>query len=468
MTRRERQTKIVATVGPATGSADALRGLIDAGVDVLRLNSSHGNQEEKAVQIETIRRLAAEAGKHVAILLDLQGPKIRVGLLPPDGLELIEGQPVRLVSGAESEGTIPVTYAGLADELAVGDSIYLDDGSMRLRVEVIRAGEVEARVIDGGRLFSGKGVNLPGADLKTPAVTEKDESDLRFGLRAGVDFVALSFVRRAEDAESARRIMLEAGNVVPLIAKIEKREAVSNIDSILRAFDGVMVARGDLGVELPPEKVPTAQKQIIDKANAMAKPVITATQMLESMTHSPQPTRAEASDVANAVVDGTDAVMLSGETAIGDYPQEAVRMMDRIAREAEQRIEPRLHAGGARRSTALAFCTAAVHLAEEVGAFGLAALTRSGRTAQTLSSLRPSMPIFALCEDGASARCLCLWHGVFPLVTGPAPALEEAWQTMTREISATGLVPEGCRIVLLGPARGSRRGRTDFIRLVSI
>jgi len=280
--------------------------------------------------------------------------------------------------------------------------------------------------------------------------------------------VALSFVRRAEDAEPARRIMVEAGKVVPLIAKIEKREAVANIDSILRVFDGVMVARGDLGVELPPEKVPTAQKQIIDKANAMAKPVITATQMLESMTHRPQPTRAEASDVANAVVDGTDAVMLSGETAIGEYPQEAVRMMDRIAREAEQRLEPRLHADGPRRSTPLAFCTAAVHLAEEVGASGLAALTRSGRTAQTLSSLRPSMPIFALCEDDASARRLCLWHGVFPVVTGPALVLEEAWRTMTREIRATGLVPGGSRIVLLGPGPGSRRGRTDFIRLVSI
>jgi pyruvate kinase len=219
---------------------------------------------------------------------------------------------------------------------------------------------------------------------------------------------------------------------------------------------------------MAPERVPTVQKQIIDKANAVAKPVITATQMLESMTHNPQPTRAEASDVANAVTDGSDAVMLSGETAIGEYPLEAVRMMDRISREAEQRIAPRLRLDGLRRSTPLAFCIAAAQLAEEIGAAGLAALTRSGRTAQTLSSLRPSMPIFALCEDDASARRLCLWHGVVPLVMGPTPALEEAWQTMRREVGATRLISAGSRVVLLGAAPGSRRGRTDFIRLVTV
>jgi pyruvate kinase len=339
---------------------------------------------------------------------------------------------------------------------------------MELEVLSTRGSTVEARVIEGGVLHSRKGVNLPGVNLKTPALTEIDEAHLRIGLEAGVDFVALSFVRRPQDAESARRVMRQVGRSVPLIAKIEKREAVARIDAILRAFDGVMVARGDLGVEMAPERVPTIQKQIIDRANAVSKPVITATQMLESMTHSPRPTRAEASDVANAVTDGSDAVMLSGETAIGEYPLEAVRMMDRIAREAEQRIAPRLHLDGLRRSTPLAFCTAAVHLAEEIGAAGLAALTRSGHTAQTLSSLRPSMPILALCEDDASARRLCLWHGVVPLVMGSAPALEEAWQTMRREVSATGLVPAGSRIVLLGAAPGSRRGRTDFIRLVTL
>ena len=465
---RERQTKIVATVGPATASGEALRGLIDAGVDVLRLNSSHGTQEEKAAQIETIRRVSIEASRHVAILLDLQGPKIRVGQLPPDGIELREGESIKFSAAGTTSGAIPVTYPTLAAEVSPGDVIFLDDGGMQLRVESTKAGIVEASVIDGGRLLSGKGVNLPGAELSTPAVTEKDESDLRFGLSAGVDFVALSFVRRPGDAEPARRIMREVGKNVPLIAKIEKREAAARIGGVLRTFDGVMVARGDLGVEMPPEKVPTAQKQIINMANAMAKPVITATQMLESMTHSPQPTRAEASDVANAVIDGSDAVMLSGETAVGEYPQEAVRMMDRIAREAELRIESRLHGEDTSDSPSLAFCTSAVHLAEEINASGLAALTRSGRTAQLLSSLRPTMPIFALCEDDASARRLCLWHGIIPLVMGPVPALEDAWQTMRREISATGLIPPGGGVVLLGASPDSRRGSTDFIRLVSI
>ena len=333
-----------------------------------------------------------------------------------------------------------MTYPTLAAEVSPGDVIFLDDGGMQLRVESTKAGIVEASVIDGGRLLSGKGVNLPGAELSTPAVTEKDESDLRFGLSGGVDFVALSFVRRPADAEPARRIMGEVGKNVPLIAKIEKREAAARIGGVLRAFDGVMVARGDLGVEMPPEKVPTAQKQIINMANAMAKPVITATQMLESMTHSPQPTRAEASDVANAVIDGSDAVMLSGETAVGEYPQEAVRMMDRIAREAELRIESRLHGEDTSESPSLAFCTSAVHLAEEINASGLAALTRSGRTAQLLSSLRPTMPIFALCEDDASAPTPLPLARHHPAGHGPGSGAGRSLQTMRREISATGLI----------------------------
>jgi pyruvate kinase len=464
-----RKTKIVATVGPASDSEAALRGLIDAGADVLRLNFSHGTRQEKAAQIESIRRISAESGRHVAILQDLQGPKIRVGSLPEGAVELRDGGVVYLQGGAgDAEDVIPVSYPALTSDLKSGDPVFLDDGSMELRVREVRGSVVEAIVVRGGRLMSGRGVNLPGVDLKTPAVTLQDEDDLRFGLKAGVDLVALSFVRRVEDAEEARRVMREAGTKVPLIAKIEKREAVSNIDAVLRAFDGVMVARGDLGVELAPERVPTIQKEIIEKANAMAKPVITATQMLESMTHNARPTRAEASDVANAVADGTDAVMLSGETAIGEYPLEAVRMMDRIALEAESHLDRRPHPGGTSGSTAFAFCSAAVHLAEEVGASGLAALTRSGRTAQTLSSLRPSMPVFALCEDDTSARRLCLWYGVVPMVMGSQPALEEAWQTMTREVGSSGRVAAGSRIVLIGAAPGSRRGQTNFIRLVTV
>ena len=464
-----RKTKIVATVGPATQDDAALRGLIHAGVDVLRLNFSHGTREEKAAQIERIRRAASEAGRHVGILQDLQGPKIRIGSLPEAGIDLQEGETLRLsgVKGSRNDAVVPVSYLEIATELKPGDSIFLDDGNMELRVESIRRDVVETSIVRGGLLSSGKGVNLPGVDIKTPAVTEQDENDLRFGLNAGVDFVALSFVRRPEDAEAARRVMREIGARVPLIAKIEKREAVASIDAVLRAFDGVMVARGDLAVELAPEKVPTVQKRIIEKANAMAKPVITATQMLESMTHSPRPTRAEASDVANAVFDGTDAVMLSGETAIGEYPLATVRMMDRIAHEAEAALESRPLVESSR-STAHAFCSAAVHLAGQVGAAGLAVLTRSGRTAQTLSSLRPLVPVFALCEDDAVARRFCLWHSVVPMVMGSAPDIEEAWQRMRREVGQSGLVAAGARVVLIGAAPGSRRGRTDFIRLVTV
>jgi pyruvate kinase len=346
--------------------------------------------------------------------------------------------------------------------------IFLDDGLMELRVVSTSRNVIEAEVIRGGRLTAHKGVNLPGVKLTAPALTVKDEDDLCFGLRAGVDMVALSFVRRPEDANAARRLIKNVGVDTPLIAKIEKREALGDIEAILHAFDGVMVARGDLGVEFAHEKVPTAQRQIIKKANAIGKPVITATQMLESMTYNSTPTRAEASDVANAVLDGSDAVMLSGETAIGSFPVETVSTMSRIIREAEMEVRPMLPPPLSREPNTNAFCSAAARLAADIGASALAALTRSGGTAQSLSSLRPQMPVFALCEREDLARHLNLWRGVIPIVIHRNGAIEEAYMTIARELSRKALLPPGSEVVVVGVAPESPQLKTDFIRLITV
>ncbi|MDZ4277787.1 MAG: pyruvate kinase, partial [Dehalococcoidia bacterium] len=413
-----RRTKIVATLGPATDDEGVLRRLIEAGTDVVRVNFSHGERDAHAKRITSVRRLAEQMGRVVAVMQDLQGPKLRVGALRGGAVELREGARV-VITTEQVRGTsrrISTSYRDLPRNVRRGDAVLLDDGLLELRVEGASGNEVECTVVRGGSLRERKGINLPGVQISSPALTAKDDDDLRFGLAQGVDMVALSFVRRPEDAKPARRIMAEAGVNVPLLAKIEKPEALKHLDRILRAFDGVMVARGDLGVELSAEQVPAAQKRIIARANALGKPVITATQMLDSMTHSRTPTRAEASDVANAVLDGSDAVMLSGETAIGEFPVDAVRMMDRIVREAERLPGPPPQIEGRVRSRAHAVCYAAVALAEEVGADALAALTRSGRTARILSKLRPGIPIFSLCEREAVARQLARWRGVAPVM----------------------------------------------------
>jgi pyruvate kinase len=465
-----RRTKIVATLGPASEHPDVLRRLIEAGVDVLRLNFSHGTHAEKARQIEAARCIAADLERPIAILQDLQGPKIRVGPLRSEFIVLKDGARI-LLYGDERAGTdaeISVSYERLSDEVVPGDSIFLDDGMLELHVVATGPGVIEAEVIRGGRLTAHKGVNLPGVKLTAPALTPKDEVDLRFGLSVGIDMVALSFVRHPEDASDARRIIHEAGQEVPLIAKIEKREALGDIDRILLAFDGVMVARGDLGVELAHEKVPTAQRHIIRKANAIGKPVITATQMLETMTYNTTPTRAEASDVANAVLDGSDAVMLSGETAIGTFPVETVGTMARIIREAELEVRPMLPPALSREPNTNAFCSAAARLAADIGASALAALTRSGGTAQSLSSLRPHMPVFALCEREDIARHLNLWRGIIPLVINRESAIEEASLTIARELRSKALLPPGSDVVVVGVAPESPEQRTDFIRLITV
>ena len=464
-----RRTKIVATVGPATADRRVLRQLVDAGVNVLRINFSHGELATHGDEIALARLVAEESGRVVAVLQDLQGPKIRIGTLAKPTVELREGRRIRLTNQTISgtANAVTVSYSRLAKDVTPGDSILLDDGALELRVEAIAGDDVECVVVRGGTLRPRKGVNLPGVAVRAPALTEKDRTDLRFGLAQGVDMVALSFVRHPKDADAARRVMSQSGRNVPLLAKIERPEALDHLDGILRAFDGVMVARGDLGVELSPEKVPTAQKEIIARANRLGKPVITATQMLESMTHSPRPTRAEASDVANAVLDGTDAVMLSGETAVGEFPVRTVQAMDRIVREAETIAVADQPIVEGRTTQSHAVCHAAATLAREVGAGAIAAFTRSGRTAQILSKLRPAIPIIALCERPATANQLALWRGIMPLVVKSARG-DDLVESVARELRAQGVMQEGGIVVVVGAAPGGPAGRTNFIRLLHL
>ena len=338
MHREKRKTKIVATLGPASDTPETIGRLLQAGVDLFRLNFSHGDHAEKTRLIELIRAASQRHGKQAGILADLQGPKIRTGKMAGDGMRLEKGQEV-VISTADvlgADGVIPTIYQALPQDVTVGSRILLDDGLMELKVLDVQGNQVRCLVVSGGLLKNNKGINLPGVKVSAPSLTEKDLHDLQFCLGADIDFVALSFVRTAEDVEGIKRIMYQAGRDLPVVAKIEKPEALRSFNKILKVADAIMVARGDLGVEMQAEKVPLIQKKIIQACNAAGKPVITATQMLESMIVNPRPTRAETSDVANAIIDGTDAVMLSGETASGAHPVEAVETMVRIARDVEQ------------------------------------------------------------------------------------------------------------------------------------
>ena len=423
-----RRTKIVCTIGPATNSEERLEQLMRAGMNVARLNFSHGTHDEHAAVIERIRKISARLDCSIAILQDLQGPKIRVGSLQG-------GQPVQLVDGAQvtitirpvtgDAQTIPTTYTHLPQDVKPGDRILLDDGLMELRVLDTGATDVRCQVVHGGLLKEHKGINLPGVAVSAPALTEKDRDDLRFGIMHGVDYVALSFVRRPEDVLTAKQLIAQlqaeqsrkhthAPVSIPLIAKLEKPEAVAHLDDILEVVDGVMVARGDLGVEMPPEKVPLLQKRIIARCNDLGLPVITATQMLESMVTNPRPTRAEASDVANAILDGTDSVMLSAETATGAYPIEAVQMMVRIALETEAGDSTARQPQCQRLTQEHAVSHAARALSEEASVKAIVVLTRSGTSARLISKDRPRRPILAYTSSERIYRQLALWWGVWP------------------------------------------------------
>jgi pyruvate kinase len=459
-----RRTKIVATVGPASRSPQMLERLAQAGVNVFRLNFSHGSHEEHLAVVRSTREVAQRLELPLALLQDLSGPKIRIGKVAGDAVELVRGARVEIGTDLAVEGTaarISTTYAALAQDVKPGDQILLDDGSLELRVLGVSAPLVECEVVDGGTLRSHKGMNLPGVLLSTPAITAKDREDLEFGIRAGVDYVAMSFVRRAADVLQAKELIRSLGAGTPVVAKIEKPQALEDLAAILEAADGVMVARGDLGVELGTEDVPIAQKRIIAMANAAGKLVITATQMLESMIENPRPTRAEASDVANAILDGTDAVMLSGESAVGKYPVETVETMARIAAYTEEHglaaIRTRaakLRSGGATSSGAgtavtRALTRVAASVAEELGCKLILAFTESGLTARLVAGHRPQVPVVAVTHDERVYRQLALWWGVLPTLSASTENTDELLAAGVEGLKAKGLTRTGDTILML-------------------
>lgn len=475
---RLRRTKIVATLGPASESEAVLRRLLAAGMDVARLNFSHGTRAEHGRTIRALRRLAREAGVPLAILQDLQGPKIRVGRLPSP-VDLRDGTTIALTAGRTAGGgRIPIPFAGLGRVVRRGSRILMKDGTIELTVTGRRGSEILCRVVRGGLLGEHQGVNLPGVRLRARALTPKDIADLAFGLRHGVDVVALSFVRTAADLRHARRVLRRLGRAVPLVAKLEKAEAIAHLDEIVNEADAVMVARGDLGVELPAEQVPLLQKRIIRRANARGIPVITATQMLESMVRAERPTRAETSDVANAVLDGTDAVMLSAETAAGRFPVQAVETMAQIAKAVERGA--RLNAagrigagggfaGGARRlprpSVAYSIGAATQALTEDLAVALVVALTTTGRTARLLSQRRLPAQVLACTEDERVARSLALWWGVTPLVLPFQRSTEIMIGVLDRELVRRRLAGRGDIVALVGSMPLIARGRTNFVHV---
>lgn len=469
-----RRTKIVATVGPASSSEETLGRLIGAGASVFRLNFSHGSHGDHSATFQRIRAVAARLGVSVAVLQDLSGPKIRTTRVSAaEGIPLADGASIIITSDETVVGTperIGTTYEPLPRDVRPGDTILLDDGNLELRVRSATETEVDCLVVHGGILKSNKGMNLPGVALSTPALTEKDKADLAFGLSLGVDFVALSFVRKPEDLREARALIRAAGADTPLIAKIEKREAIDSLGAILEEADGVMVARGDLGVELSTEEVPTLQKRIIAMANAAGKPVITATQMLESMIEHARPTRAEASDVANAILDGTDAVMLSAETASGRFPVEAVETMARIAGHTEENDEfraPARLAGTAVSAVGRALARVAATVSFELGAPWIVVFTETGTTARHVSGFRPRARIAGVTPSEAVARRLALQWGVTPVLLPSVANTDGMLLAGERALREAKLVAQGDRVVVLA-GQSPTAGATNLLKVQTI
>ena len=462
------------TLGPATANERRIRELVYAGMDVARLNMSHGTQEDHATAYRLVREASDASGHGVGILADLQGPKIR--------LENFSGGPVELRRGArwtittrEVDGNAEIsgtTYKGLAGDVKVGDPILIDDGRVRLRVNEVKDGtDVVCEVLVGGKVSDHKGINLPGVAVSVPALSEKDIEDLRFALHLTVDFIALSFVRSAADAEDVRRIMREEGVTIPIIAKIEKPQAIENLDEVIAAFDGFMVARGDLGVEMPAEEVPFLQKKIIDKARLNAKPVIVATQMLESMISSPTPTRAEVSDVANAILDGADAVMLSGETGVGEYPVHTVETMARIVQATELHAMEQHEHGTLRvlpwdpHTKSGVIAKAAGEVAERVEAKYVVAFTQSGDSARRMSRLRGPVPVLAFTPEAQTRSQLALSWGVETFKTAAVEHTDEMVAQVDEQLLNIGRVEKGDLVVIIAGSPPGIPGSTNALRV---
>lgn len=462
----DRRAKIVATIGPASSSREVLRALIESGLNVARLNMSHGSYERHAEAIANIRSLSAELDRPVAILLDLSGPKIRTGKLKGGGpVELVAGSKIVITTETieGDEKRVSANYPYLTQDVRVNDRLLLDDGLIELTVEDKNPTELHCRVLHGGSLGERKGINLPGTPLSIPSITDKDRSDLEFGIRQGVDYVALSFVRSAKDCLDAKQLIEHTASKVgaekvPLIAKIEKAEALRELDAILETADGIMVARGDLGIETSTESVPVYQKEMIRKANLIGKPVITATQMLQSMIENPRPTRAEASDVANAILDGTDAVMLSGETASGAFPVEAVRTMDRIVRFTEDAVQRELLGRPNRALSAVAQHTgsynralaeAAVFAAEEIGSPIILVFTEGGKMARRVSALRPKQKIVAFTYVQETYRRMAAVWGINSYMMGTGQASDRLLTHADQMLLRLQLAPRGTTIVMV-------------------
>src|SRR5712691_10691894 len=465
-----RRAKIICTIGPSCSTESELRGLMQAGMDVARLNFSHGSPQDHVRRIEILRHAAAEEGRTICILQDLLGPKIRTGALKNHQPVVLKAGGQVTISARDVEGTaelISTTFKGLPQEVRPGSRILLSDGRIELCVLDVKGEDVECQIVNGGMLAEHQGINLPGAALSIPALTEKDRKDLEFGLQHGVDMVALSFVRSAADVRSVKDIVAAHRQDVPVIAKLEKPQALDQLEEILEVADGVMVARGDLGVEMPPEKVPVIQKHVIRRAAEWRKPVIIATKMLESMIENPRPTRAEASDVANAVFDGTDALMLSAETASGMYPREAVTMMAKIVIEAESNMgeftQPRRreHRG---LSVAETICESIAHAAEDLRMGAIAVFTESGNTARLISKYRPQAAIYAFSHLLPVCNRMNLLWGVHPMRRKQARSAEEMMSTAEQELLRQGIIKTGD---VLGVVAGTQMasGSTNFMRL---
>ncbi len=469
---QNRKTKIVATLGPATASEKAISRLIAAGANVIRLNFSHGLQKDHQEVIEKIRFITEKRRKPVGIIQDLQGPKVRIGRLKAPYYNLKRNAHFTLLIGkaAGTEDAAATDYSILYKKVHPGDAILINDGRIVLRVTNIQSREIRCRVVEGGRLEPQKGVNVPGRELGFPSLTKKDRSDLAFGLANGVDYIALSMVRTAEDVLAVKKVIQAANKAVPVIAKLEQAMAIRNLEAIMGVADGVMIARGDLGVEIPLEQVPTLQKEIIKMANKANIPVITATQMLESMLVNTRPTRAEVSDVANAIYDGTDAVMLSGETASGKHPIKSVQMMARIISAVEKKIPVKYQRSESGLSIPEAVSKSACHLAAQIDARAIVTSTLSGSSALLISKYRPSMPIVAFTPAPAAERRMSLYWGVDPRPVSLLKKTDSILQEMAKEVRLSNLAKKDDLLVMVsqspsGKLPKTRRIPTDLIKV---